>query len=859
MIAQGNLAADPVFLDALERVEDAASRFARTLQQAPRGWKRAERGGWVHLQPEQARLPAAGWKIHVSATAGDAPRAVDEVWEYCVERGIAFKFLRSGTVLAHLNSKQGARSSSGKLITIYPLDQRQLRRTLTELGRLLKGITGPYILTDLRWDDGPLYIRYGGFALNYCFSPDGDYVPALARPDGTLAPDVRGTSFKVPSWVQVPDFIADRIRTTPAAAGGGFPYRVEKALHFSNSGGVYRAVERGCGRTVVLREARPHAGLDRHGVDAVTRLEHEHRMLLRLSGLDCVPEVYARTRHWEHHFLVEEYVEGETLYEEVAQRHPLFRSLHTEADLTAYTRWACGVLDRVEAAMSALHRRGIVFADLKLDNVLVRPDDSVCLVDFETAFEADDGTVPSMASPGFSAPWPLSGVAVDDYALACLRLAVFLPLTPLLRFDERKHEQLIEVVERRFPVPQDFGARLRAALKPPAEAALPSLSASLTSPASPADDPEKVLDSMRDAIVASATPDRDDRLFPGDVRQFEYQGASVAYGAAGVLHALRVTGRDDHPEFGEHVEWLVRAVERTRWPRPGLYDGLAGIAYVLRELGRHAEAGEALARLDAFDLRDCGTGLFGGLAGIALTHLHFGDVDRAVELGEHAARRLADGRDLAKAGLMDGWSGPALLFTRLYAETGETRHRRRAQTALARDIGRCRVLRGQHLHVKDGTRRIATLGQGSTGIGIALHEYLRHAEDPHFSRLLHRIRNGLGTELVVSAGLFDGRAGLLYGLTHLGGSDTARSAHLEALRLHAVPYQGHLAFPVTGLVRLSMDLATGTAGVLLAVHTALRAEVGHQPLPLLDTTGHPLLPVPNTTGHGLLPSLDTSG
>jgi hypothetical protein len=34
-------------------------------------------------------------------------------------------------------------------------DEEQLHRTLRELGALLEGFEGPYILTDLRWYDGP--------------------------------------------------------------------------------------------------------------------------------------------------------------------------------------------------------------------------------------------------------------------------------------------------------------------------------------------------------------------------------------------------------------------------------------------------------------------------------------------------------------------------------------------------------------------------------------------------------------------------------------------------------------------------------------------------------------------------------
>ncbi|KKD01896.1 hypothetical protein, partial [Streptomyces sp. WM6386] len=41
---------------------------------------------------------------------------------------------------------------------------------------------------------------------------------------------------------------------------------------------------------------------------------------------------------------------------------------------------------------------------------------------------------------------------------------------------------------------------------------------------------------------------------------------------------------------------------------------------------------------------------------------------------------------------------------------------------------------------------------------------------------------------------------------------------------HAVPKDSGLYFPGTGLMRLSADLATGSAGVLLALHTVFEGK-----------------------------------
>jgi hypothetical protein len=73
---------------------------------------------------------------------------------------------------------------------------------------------------------------------------------------------------------------------------------------------------------------------------------------------------------------------------------------------------------------------------------------------------------------------------------------------------------------------------------------------------------------------------------------------------------------------------------------------------------------------------------------------------------------------------------------------------------------------------------------------------------------------------------------------------------VRGLAWHALPHGGGLAFPGNGLLRLSMDLATGTAGVLLALGAALHDEPVHAPLlaPSAPAAPAPLTPAPTGAG-----------
>ncbi|MBB5114064.1 class III lanthionine synthetase LanKC [Micromonospora echinospora] len=851
------LIADPVHVDSPAHVADTASRFPLADQTPPDGWRVAEHGGWIMWHPPQAQLPQQGWKVHVSVNLDDAADALDLVREHCVRHRVAFKFQRSRRLALVNNEKYAHRAGSGKLAALYPADDTALRRILDDLGAQLAGYRGPYVLSDLRWHDGPLYLRYGGFAELWCV--DGDQpVPAVTRPDGTLVPDRREPVFTVPDWAPVPDFVAEHIAAVDAQTDDEPPYRIEEALHHSNAGGVYRATDLRDGRTVVLREARPHAGLDGAGTDALTRLRREETMLRRLAGLDCVPQLLDRLTWWEHQFLVEEHIEGDTLQHHLAMRHPLIHPDPTHQDLTDYTTWALDVIDQVEAALAQVHARGVVFGDLHTANVMIRPDGRVVLVDFEQAYLTDEDFTPSLGDPGFATPRIRRGPAVDTYALACLRLAVFVPLTPLAALCDEKFDDLLTVA-RRFPLPPGYLDRIRddlhTALNPPTSAPDRRRVTRYPWPA----DQRRLIESLAAGIRATATPHRTDRLFPGDPGQFPHGGATLAHGAAGVIWALVNTGVD-YPERDEHLDWLTRAARRLPTAHLGLYDGLAGIAALLDRTGRHDDAGELLDRCRTGLHHRYGPGLHSGLAGIGLALLRPGRPapDDALHIGDRLARTLTGDTkqpvpEPARPGLLHGWSGPAIFLTRLHEATGDPAWLRAARTALRRDLQHTVRDDNGNLHVRDGARRLFYLDEGSAGIAVAAHTLLRHGERQWLRDVVTTVRRTIDVEFVLLPGLFHGRAGLLattalltdgpprttpHGPVGLVRDDAPHHtpAHLARLAWHAYALDGRLAFPGDTLLRISTDLAAGGAGILSAIHAALHHTA--VTLPFLDAPTH---------------------
>ncbi|NUR85299.1 MAG: lanthionine synthetase C family protein, partial [Nonomuraea sp.] len=452
---------------------------------------------------------------------------------------------------------------------------------------------------------------------------------------------------------------------------------------------------------------------------------------------------------------------------------------------------------------------------------------------------AEDQARAALAHPAFAAPRDRHGVDVDRYALACLRFGLFAPqCTIMLPMHRPKVGHLARIVKETFPVPDGLMDTAAATIAGDRAEETP---VPLPGTATWAE----LRDAMCRAIRAAATPGRDDRLFPGDVAQFRPGGGlNLANGAAGVLFALASTGLGPFPEY---EDWLrVRAKRPAQGSGLGLYDGLHGIAYVLDLLGHRQDA------LDVVDvaLREnwerLEPALHSGLPGIGLNLLRLGLTEPAMRAVDICADRLGGPEDVPeisggtnpRAGLMYGSSGAALLFLHAYEHTGDTGLLDLAATALRQDLRRCRESEDGSLQVDQGWRLLPYLDEGSAGIALVLERYLAHRDDEAFAAALDRLRLVGRAGFFVQPGLFTGRAGII---AALAGDHSAR-AQIKGLSWHALPYGGGLAFPGDGLLRLSMDFATGTAGVLFALGAVLGDQQAR--LPFLEAA--PERPAPYT-------------
>ena len=808
-------------------------------------WRTGVSNGWFHVQTEGAVLPRQGWKIHVSATLGNAQELLAAVAAYCNEHRVPFKYLPSSADLMRNNVKYAGRGGSGKFITIYPSDAEHCERVVRDLDGKIGGADGPYILSDLRWQAGPLYLRYGGFALQQVRNDSDELVPAIEAPDGSLVPDERGPVFRPPTWVETPPFVREQLdRMGSDQRPESFPYEVREALHFSNGGGIYVARALADDQTVVIKEARPFAGLTPDGRDAVARLEREAQFIRDFCDVPNVVRMRDYVVEGGHHFLVEEFVEGRTLNKEMVMRNPLVRGDQTREDRLEYRDWVLRLMTSISETVDQFHERRVVFGDLHPNNLMITPDGEPRFIDFEMAYRFDETDVAAAGAPGYMAPDARTGPGADRYSLAAMRLGLFVPLTVLLGLDDTKLEHLVEGAQERFELDDAYcEAILRdAAVKLPKRP--PSARVERTRAVVRGWDVETVTGiqeisrSINRGVWENLDLSRRDRAFPGDIRQFTENGFGLAHGACGNL--LSTPGEPGAQD--EVLDWVLDGISTSQNPvAPGFYDGIAGIAYTARRMGRDEIADTLIDGLVSAPLERLTSDLFGGLAGIGCLLLAEGRRDAGMKgkVGDALltvrsvlADRMAQGAphirlvndtptvETGKGGMMRGLTGQALFWLESFEAGGDPGDLDKARQAIEIDLGLCQVVADGSIQLNEGWRTLPYLANGSAGVGIAMTRFLKHADVPEWQETLAGIELAVRADFVIQSNLFNGRAGLVVFLAHLlssGHSGVTTQAdlerHVRQLGTYAVVNRTGIHFPGEQIMRLSTDWATGSAGV----------------------------------------------
>ncbi|HKD74765.1 MAG TPA: serine/threonine-protein kinase [Ktedonobacterales bacterium] len=204
-------------------------------------------------------------------------------------------------------------------------------------------------------------------------------------------------------------------------------YQIKRVLGSGGMGTVYLAIDTSFpdGRPCAIKETPTPIG------DAPTP-----QQLAQMKGLRMEADIMSKLRHpsipqvynffaWErHHYLVMEYIEGETLSDKL--RHHL-KATGTGFDEYVVLHWAIHLCE----LFSYLHHQNppIIYRDCKPDNLIVTPNNELKLIDFGIARRllSQEMKMTQIGTTGYAAPETYSGygdVRTDIYSLGAMMHAL---------------------------------------------------------------------------------------------------------------------------------------------------------------------------------------------------------------------------------------------------------------------------------------------------------------------------------------------------------------------------------------------------------------------------------------------------
>lgn len=794
--------ADPDFFAPLEVCadRDPLLRPART----PQGWTSSRAGLWTRWSPPGALLDDTVPPVYASAAIDRVQQVLDAFSAVCFKHGTAFKHVANQTVYRYLNHEDGSEAHAGKLCAGYPATAEAANELMRSLHSVTADEAGPVVSGGRRYRDSQvLYYGRGADPSRLVLRPDGLRLPASE--DGFM--DAPG----------------------PPTLGMPAGYELIRPVSIGVAGFAAAARRTADGSAVLVRRGARHAGLSDDGRTASDRLRAAWRMLSEVHaaapGLCPRPVEYIEDATYE--YLVCELVPGRPLTMWMAANTPLTDSGSTASDWARYHRRAEHLLARIEEDLRRLWAVGYPTEGVTARDVLVGEGDSVRLTGFV------HGRAGEPRSPQAEA----ETVAVSKLA--------FLLLSPQTAVAERSADVLPHIhrdLTDRGPVPPALWqkatrfATVASVAAPTVASVTAQRDSGLPSPDDIDGDEHGALAGLRDRVAASILADAvaEDRwrAFPTVPQGYESNTIGVAYGLAGIVHALRRSQTDVPDRITRRLR--DEALSQAHELAPGLFVGLAGIAWVLADLGLADEAQTLLAVADRHPLVRESATLAWGAAGVAMAHLavygHTGEdqhVERAQELmtlPESAALTDLLGPDDA-TGLWYGRTGIAHAYQQLAAVTGDRAPWLRGLRLLHAELDRAKPGTGEEIMFPASAtdrRGMYYLYCGTAGYLRTACRYLAEEPDERLAAALPKlITKSAGMTHVAHAGLCQGLAGLGFALAESGealGDARAHAAARKAARAlfkHAIPDGAGVRFLGDLRMRYSSDLWSGSSGVLL--------------------------------------------
>jgi serine/threonine-protein kinase len=226
----------------------------------------------------------------------------------------------------------------------------------------------------------------------------------------------------------------------------------DKPLGQGGMGKVYLGSDNN-GNLVAIKEMLAEYVTDS---DLRARFHQEVKISSQMEHPSIV-KMYASFEENSNLYLVMEYVEGETIEQYVRQRGSI--------DEGESIRLICEIL----SALGYAHQKGFVHRDIKPSNIMIRPNGSICLLDFGIAKDMNSSGLTvgqaTIGTDGYMSPEQAGGYNIDRrsdiYSLGCV---LFYMLTGRHAIEKRTndHETRMAIIQNDFPQVEDYNHNISA-------------------------------------------------------------------------------------------------------------------------------------------------------------------------------------------------------------------------------------------------------------------------------------------------------------------------------------------------------------------------------------------------------------
>ena len=332
-------------------------------------------------------------------------------------------------------------------------------------------------------------------------------------------------------------------------------YRIIRLLGMGGMGAVFQAEHRLMDRLVALKVIAPRFMAN---AAAVERFQREVRAAARLGEHPNIVTAYDAEAAGQTHFLVMEYVEGQTLAARLKKRGPL------------PVAEACDIIRQAALGLQHAHEKGMVHRDIKPDNLMRTRDGQIKILDF--------GLV-RLGRPSQEVTTTASAAAVEDGAEQLTQAGVAMGTPDYIAPEQAKDFRQADIRADVYSLGCTFYQLLTGQVPHPEDSAVEKMTGRVRTPPTPLRDLRPDVSARLAAVVDKMMARKRSQRLPdacgGRRGAGSVAGRSVSMALVVAGGGRRVPGSAGGTEFAAvpqtslraRCSWKARCLTSKSWPR----------------------------------------------------------------------------------------------------------------------------------------------------------------------------------------------------------------------------------------------------------------------------------------------------